>query len=164
MQRIINIIDNITARVGKVVSWFAAILVIIICIDVFMRYVWSTSPNWLLDLEWHIFSLMFLFGAAFAYQKDQHVRVDVFYTKMSDKQKAWINLIGCILLLLPWCCIVIKTSSEYSLNSWYMREGSAEPGGLPARYLIKLSMVVAFVLLGLQGISEILKSIIKIRQ
>lgn len=164
MQKIIKILDSFTAAVGRIISWLAFILVWVICVDVFMRYVLSASPNWLLDLEWHLFSMLFLFGAAYAYQKDQHVRVDVFYTKMTEKQKAWVDLLGCIFLLLPWCYIVIKTSGEYSLNSWYMREGSAEPGGLPARYLIKFSIVIGFVLIVIQGISEILKNIIKIRK
>lgn len=150
------------AWVGMSSSWLSFILVWVVCADVFMRYIFSTSPNWLLDLEWHIFALMFLLGSAYAYQEDKHVRVDVFYSKYSDKQKAIVDLVGCIFLLIPWCIIVIKTSTEYSLNSWYMREGSAEPGGLPARYIIKFAIVLGFALLGLQGVSQLLKSIRKL--
>ncbi len=162
MQSIINTIDKTVAAVGISASWLSFILIWVVCADVFMRYILSTSPNWLLDLEWHIFALMFLMGSAYAYQEDKHVRVDVFYSKYSDKQKAIVDLVGCIFLLIPWCIIVIKTSTEYSLNSWYMREGSAEPGGLPARYIIKSAIVVGFVLLALQAISQVLKNILKL--
>ncbi len=163
MTSVIDIIEHFVARVGKCSSWLCFVLIFIISGDVMMRYIWSTSPNWLIELEWHIFSLIFLFGCSYALQKDKHVRVDVFYTKWSQKTKAWVNVIGTVVLLFPWCYIVIKTSSEYAINSFYMQEGSDQPGGLPARYIIKFSIVIGFVLLALQGLASILKNIKLIR-
>jgi TRAP-type mannitol/chloroaromatic compound transport system permease small subunit len=91
--------------------------------------------------------------------QDKHVRVDVFYDLWAPKRKAWINLVGHIFLLVPWSILIIVTGYNYTLNSWAIREGSAEPGGLPARYLIKGAIVVGFVLLLLQALSQIIKDL-----
>ncbi len=159
MTAFINIIERLVSTIGSWSAWLCFILIFVVCGDVMMRYVWSTSPNWLIELEWHLFSLIFLLGSAYCLQQDKHVRVDVFYTKWSIKTKAWVNIIGTLLLLLPWCFIVTKTSSEYAINSFYMNEGSDQPGGLPARYVIKFAIVVGFVLLALQGLANILKNV-----
>ncbi|MBT8219362.1 MAG: TRAP transporter small permease subunit [Bacteroidia bacterium] len=129
------------------------------CYDVFMRYFFSNSKTWILELEWHLFALIFLFGASYAFKEDRHVRVDLFYTYFSEKKKAWINLIGSAVLLMPWCFIVIWKSWTYEYSSWQIAEGSPQPGGLPARYLVKGAIALAFVLLFLQGLATIYHSI-----
>ncbi len=127
-----------------------------------MRYLFSFSKNWILELEWHIFAVLFLIGASYGLKHDKHVRVDVFYQNMKPKTKAWINLIGTLIFLLPWCYVVVKTSAGFALNSWYMGEGSPNPGGLPARYIIKSIIPLAFVLLGLEGVALVRKHVITI--
>jgi len=131
----------------------------IICIDVFMRYILNTTQTWVIELEWHLFALIFLLGASYTLQEDQHVRVDLFYADRSNKSKAWINLAGTLLFLVPWCLILINSSFNYATNSWMMNEGSPNPGGLPARYIIKYCMTFGFVLLLLQGIAVIYRSV-----
>ena len=106
-----------------------------------------------------MFALLFLLGSAYALKEEKHVRVDVFYQRFSERKKAIVNLIGTLVFLLPWCYLVITTSSKFFSNSWYIKEGSAQPGGLPARYVIKGMIVVGFVLLALQGISLVVKYI-----
>jgi len=106
-----------------------------------------------------MFAIVFLLGSAYALQVEKHVRVDVFYQRFSSKTQAIINLVGTVIFLIPWCYLVIVTSSKFVSNSWYIREGSPQPGGLPARYLIKGMIVVGFVLLALQGISLLVRYI-----
>lgn len=150
-------INLIIEKVGKAISWLNVALILLICLDVLFRYFFSFSKNWILELEWHMFALVFLLGSAYALQEDKHVRVDVFYQKFSDKTKTIVNLLGTLIFLLPWCYLVITTSFKFANNSWYIKEGSNQPGGLPARYIIKGMIVVGFVLLALQALSLIVK-------
>ena len=152
-------IESMIRSVGKAAGWLTALLVILICVDVFMRYVFSNSQEWMLELEWHLFALVFLLGGAYGLQADQHVRVDVWYTRRSKKAKAWINLLGTIFLLIPWCLVVIYTSYSYAENSFLINERSPDPGGLPFRYIIKFSITFGFILLLLQALVLVFKNI-----
>ena len=159
MLSIITIIESIIRWIGEKSSYINVLLVMIICIDVFMRYILNTTQTWVIELEWHLFALIFLLGASYTLQEDQHVRVDLFYADRSNKSKAWINLAGTLLFLVPWCLILINSSFNYATNSWMMNEGSPNPGGLPARYIIKYFMTFGFVQLLLQGIAVIYRSV-----
>jgi len=158
MLSIIKTIESIIRWTGEKSSYINVLLVMIICIDVFMRYILNTTQTWVIELEWHLFALIFLLGASYTLQEDQHVRVDLFYADRSIKSKAWINLSGTLLFLVPWCLILVNSSFNYATNSWMMNEGSPNPGGLPARYIIKYCMTFGFVLLLLQGIAVIYRS------
>ncbi|MFT6337057.1 MAG: TRAP-type mannitol/chloroaromatic compound transport system permease small subunit [Saprospiraceae bacterium] len=150
-------INLIIEKIGNAVSWLNVTLIVLICLDVLFRYFFSFSKNWILELEWHMFATVFLLGSAYALQEDKHVRVDVFYQNFSEKTRAIINLLGTIVFLIPWCYLVITTSYKFANNSWYIREGSNQPGGLPARYVMKGMIVVGFILLAMQGVSLIIK-------
>jgi len=150
-------LDNIIAIIGKSVSWLNVALIILICFDVLFRYFFAFTKNWIIELEWHFFALVFILGSAYALQEDKHVRVDVFYQRFSEKTQTIINLTGTIVFLLPWCYLVMTTAYKFANNSWYIKEGSPQPGGLPARYIIKGMIVVGFFLLALQAISLIAK-------
>ncbi|MDA9866275.1 TRAP transporter small permease subunit [Saprospiraceae bacterium] len=158
MLSIIKTIESIIRWTGEKSSYINVLLVMIICIDVFMRYILNTTQTWVIELEWHLFALIFLLGASYTLQEDQHVRVDLFYADRSIKSKAWINLSGTLLFLVPWCLILVNSSFNYATNSWMMNEGSPNPGGLPARYIIKYCMTFGFILLLLQGIAVIYRS------
>ena len=112
-----------------------------------------------MELEWHLFSLIFLLSAGYTLKYNKHVRVDLFYENMSDREKAVINLTGGLLFLLPWCILIIWTSFGYAQSAWLIKESSPDPGGLPGRYVIKFAISIGFTLLALQGISMILKNI-----
>lgn len=150
-------INVIIEKIGNAVSWLNVALILLICLDVLFRYFFSFSKNWILELEWHMFALVFLLGSAYALQEDKHVRVDVFYQNFSEKTKTIINLLGTLTFLIPWCYLVITTSYKFANNSWYIKEGSNQPGGLPARYVIKGMIVIGFILLAMQGISFMIK-------
>lgn len=159
MKQVIITIESIIRWIGERSSYINLLLVFIICIDVFMRYAMNTTQTWVIELEWHLFALIFLLGASYTLQEDQHVRVDLWYGERSEKTKAWINLIGTLIFLVPWCLILINSSFNYATNSWMMNEGSPNPGGLPARYIIKYAITFGFILLLLQGIAIVYRSV-----
>jgi len=111
-------------------------------------------------LEWHLFAFIFLIGAAYALKHDRHVRVDVFYANFTEKQQAWVNLIGTLLFLIPFCIIIIYTSIRFAANAYAIQEGSPDPGGLPARYIVKAAIPIGFILLLLQACSLLIKSML----
>lgn len=152
-------IDQLNDYIGKTVSWLALIIVLVIVIDVFFRYVFSITSSASFELEWHLFAALFLLSAGWALKEDKHVRVDVFYHRFTDKQKAIVNLTGSLLFLLPICIIGIGEGFQFTKNAWLIHETSPDPGGLPYRFLIKSTIPAGFLLLGLQGISQALKSL-----
>ena len=154
-----NWIDRTNTLIGNLFSWLTTLLVVVICLDVLMRYVFANSYAAVTEMEWHLFAAIFMMGAAYTLKHDKHVRVDVFYARFSEKGKAWVNLTGTILFLLPFCFVVIQSSIPFVQNSFKIMETSPDPGGLPARFIIKSVIPLGFSLLLLQGISEILKSI-----
>ncbi|MEQ9466096.1 MAG: TRAP transporter small permease subunit [Ekhidna sp.] len=158
-----RIIDQAISLIGRATSWLTVLLVLVIVIDVFLRYVFNATSAASFELEWHLFAVIFLLGAAWTLQEDKHVRVDVFYHSFSESKKAWVNLIGTLLLLLPFCAVGFWESLSFVESSYSLGETSPQPGGLPARWIIKSTIPVGFFLLGLQGISLILKAINIIR-
>ena len=110
------------------------------------------------ELQWYLFSLIFLLGAAYGLRHDVHVRVDVLYSELNPKKRAWIDLIGHVLFLIPFCIVMLYVSWPAVQNSWSIREMSPDPGGLP-RYPIKMVILLSFVLLVGQGYSQILKQV-----
>ena len=162
LRHYIAFADRLIEALGKAVSWLSAILVVLICYDVVSRYLFNKSSVAIYELEWHIFALIFLLGAAYAFKHDRHVRVDVIYSRLSEKSKAWINLIGTVVLLLPFCVIIIKSGFDFVSNSYRLLESSADAGGLPARYLIKAAIPLGFLFVAIQAISVIFRSILTI--
>lgn len=154
-----NGINSLISGVGKVASWLTGGLVILVCGDVIYRRILNDSHAWVGELEWHFFALIFLLASAFALQKDRHVRVDLFYADFSARDKAWVNLAGSVLFLIPWCLLVIYVSTGFAMQSFQDMEGSPQPGGLPYLWLIKSAMPACFVLLLLQGVAEVIDAI-----
>ncbi len=164
MKAYVNAVDKFTERTGSLISWVSFILVLVVCYDVFTRYILRESSVALQELEWHLFALLFLIAAPYTLLKDEHVRVDVLYTKFSPKAKAWVNLAGSLLFLIPFCVLVIISVKEFVLQSFIFRETSPNPGGLPARYIIKAVIPLSFFLLLLEGVSLAIKSFLNIKQ
>jgi len=159
----ISFAEKLSEKTGRFISWFTALLVILVCIDVFTRYFLMESSVAVQELEWHIFALIFLIAAPYTLKHDGHVRVDVFYSRFSEKKKAWIDLAGTILFLIPFCLLIIYASKNFVLNSFNISESSPDPGGLPSRYILKAVLPVSFFLLLIQGISLLFKSVLKIK-
>ena len=110
-----ELLSKVPILVGKAVSWLTTLLIFLICTDVVFRYVFNFSKTWILDLEWHLFAAIFLLGAAYTLYEDKHVRVDVFYNNYPEKKKAWINIIGTVVLLIPWATLIMIKLEEIIL-------------------------------------------------
>ncbi len=163
LLRIAHAIDQFTAWIGKFTAWLVLAMVLIGGWNVVGRYLGrlvgqNLASNGLLEAQWYLFDLVFLLGAAYTLQTNDHVRVDIFYKSLGDRQRAWVNLLGTCLFLFPFCGLVIFYSWESVINSWQIWETSPDPGGLP-RYPIKTMIIVGFVLLILQGIAEVIKNL-----
>ena len=159
MQKVIDILDWIGEKTGKIVRWTAVVLALVIGIDVIIRYLFKFTYVWMIEIEIYLFGMLFLLASGYTFKYDNHVRVDVFYGKLSEKRRAWIDLLGGVGLLIPWCYVVIVSSWYYALSSFIIGENSPQPGGLPALYILKFCFTLGFSLLLLQGVSHILKSI-----
>lgn len=153
MNQVINVIDSTIEKTGQWISYLSLGLVILIAVDVILRYVfnWSSSANQ--EMEWHLFATLFLLGSAFTLKHDKHVRVDVFYARFNPLQKAWINFIGTLVFLIPFCLVIFITSIPFASDAYSIGEASAEPGGLPHRFMIKSMIPASALLLFLQAIS-----------
>ena len=164
LNNYIRFVDKTNSVIGKYTSWLSTALVLVVFYDVITRYVFNESSVAMQEVEWHIFAVLFLMGSAFTLLKDDHVRVDLFYSRFSKKNKAWIDLFGSLIFLIPFVVLVIYTSGNYVSNSFVLRESSPDPGGLPARYILKAFIPISFFFLLLQGFSLMFKSIITIKE
>lgn len=157
MLQLAKSIDLLSERVGKAVSWLSLLLVVVVVTDVFFRYGFNLSAAWVMELEWHIFTLLFMLSAAYTFRLDKHVRVDVWYSGFSPRDQALVNLLGNLILLMPWLGLLIYTSTLFAVDAWRLREGSPDPGGLPARYLVKGVIPLGLALLFLQAVADSLR-------
>jgi TRAP-type mannitol/chloroaromatic compound transport system permease small subunit len=162
LRLFIKLIDTFIEWTGKTVSWLVLGLVLLICYDVAMRYLFQQGSVALQELEWHLFALIFLLGSAYTLKHDEHVRVDIIYQSrfMSDKKRALVNIFGAIFLLLPFCILILTSSWPFVENAFYYNEGSPDPGGLPYRFLLKGSLLVAFGLLILQALADLARNVL----
>lgn len=155
-------IDTINTWVGRFVAWTTALVVVVVFVDVVMRYLLNTSYVFTQELEWHLFAFIFLIGAGYTLLKDGHVRVDIIYQRLTPKAQAWVNLVGVLFFLIPGCLMIIVTSMKFVQSSFAVMEGSPDPGGIPFRWVIKACIPLGFTLVLIQGISMGFKSILTI--
>jgi TRAP-type mannitol/chloroaromatic compound transport system permease small subunit len=162
LQNISRFIDGLNEWIGRGVAWVALGLVLVVFVDVCMRYIFNTSFVFTQELEWHLFAFIFLMGAGYTLLSDGHVRVDIIYQRLGPKGRAWINLIGVIFFLFPGCIMIIATSLKFAHSSWVMLEGSPDPGGIPFRFILKSTIPAGFFLLLLQGASLGIHSLLQL--
>ncbi len=162
LLRIADAIDLLNEWIGRLTYWLVLLMVAVGVWNVVGRYLGrivriNLTSNALIEIQWYLFDAVFLFGAAYALKYNEHVRVDIFYKGWSRRRQALANFLGNILFLIPFSSLIIYYSWGTVINSWKIREISPDPGGLP-RYPIKSAIILAFVLLILQGISEAIKN------
>ncbi|MEB3210965.1 MAG: TRAP transporter small permease subunit [Leptolyngbyaceae bacterium] len=163
LLRISRWIDRLSEWIGILTIGLTLMMVAIGAYNAITRYLGkfigvNLSSNLYIEVQWYLFSLIFLLGAAYVLKHNAHVRVDILYSRFSPKGKAWIDLLGSALMLLPMCVLILVSSWPAVINSWQVMEMSSDPSGLP-RYPLKTMILVAFALLAFQGISEGIKSI-----
>jgi len=164
LNRLAGMIERFTEATGRMVSWLVILLTVLVCYDVGMRYLLQSGSIAIQELEWHLFSLIFLLGAAYTFKHDDHVRLDLFYQSrfMNDYRRAWVNFLGSILFLLPFCALVIISSWPFIQLAYIHGEGSPDPGGLPWRWVIKSVIPLAFMLLFIHGIAYAIRNLLLI--
>ena len=185
--RLASAVDRFNERIGRVIYWLTLVMVGVGSYNAIMRYLSGfvqidpetasgfdkvlifigeialrLSSNTFIELQWYLFSLVFLLGAAYTLKHNAHVRVDVLYTRLSARGKAWINLLGAVLFLIPFCVLMLWTSWPVVEDSWARLEGSPDPGGLP-RYPLLTAIPLAFILLIVQGGALLIRNIATLR-
>ena len=155
-------IDRLTDLVGRITSWLSLGLALVMGANVLLRYGFSIGFIWAQEFEWHIMVPICLFGMSYAMLHGEHVRVDVLFASFSQRNKHLVDVITAILCML-FALIVIWLSIHYVLQSWNVNEGSANPGGMDYRYVVKSLIPIGFALFFVQSLSEAIKSAIAYR-
>jgi TRAP-type mannitol/chloroaromatic compound transport system permease small subunit len=156
-----QVIDKISIATGHAAAWLTFIMVLVTFLIVVLRYAFDTGFIWLQESLTWMHAAVFMLGAAYTLQEDGHVRVDIFYREMSERHKAWVNLIGVLIFLFPLCVFFIYESYDYVFAAWKLREESRNSGGLPypAMPLLKSILVLMPFTVMLQGLSMLLRSV-----
>lgn len=155
-------LDLLSEWTGNLISWLTLIMVLVTFTIVVMRYLFNVGNIALQESVIYMHSFIFLLGAAYTLKHDGHVRVDIFYRPLGERGKAIINLIGVLFLLLPVSGFILYISWDYVASSWALKEGSQEAGGLEYRYVLKGAIIAMPVLIMLQGVAELIRSILVI--
>ena len=162
LLRLSRLVDTLNERIGKFSSWFILLAVVICTANALIRYAFHMSSNAWLEIQWYLNSAMFLLVASYALKLNAHVRIDVIAGKLSERAQAWIDVFGGLVMLLPAVLIIAWYSWPSLVNSFQIQEMSSDSGGL-VRWPVRLLIPVAFGLLALQGLSEIVKRIAFLR-
>ena len=155
-------IDTLTKKIGLFAALLALLLALLIGYDAMMRYLFSEGSIALQEVEWHLFDIVFLFGLSYALKHDKHVRVDILFSHYSKQTKAIVQILSMLFLLIPFSLYFLNGTLDMTVQSYLQNEVSSDPGGLEYRFIIKGVLFVAFILLVLQAISEIIKAFSKI--
>lgn len=159
LTRCIALLDGLAELLGRFASVFVPLMLLVTCYVVFTRYLLNTGSVAVQDLVTYCNALIFTLGAGYALKHDAHVRVDIFYGPASPRAKAWINLLGTLLLLVPVTAFLLWACWNYVGTAWAIKEGSPDAGGLPYVYLLKTLMLVMAGVLLAQGLSEALRNL-----
>ncbi len=153
-------IDRFSAWTGRVTAWLTLFMVLVTCVVVVLRYVFDTGFIWLQESVTWMHAVVFMMGAAYTLQRDEHVRVDVFYRELDARRKAMVDILGVVVFLLPLCIFLGWVAWDFVAASWKIREASRESGGLPYPMvpLLKTVLILMPITLGLQGIALLLRS------
>ena len=156
----VNLLDRISVALGRLTAWLTLLMVIVTFVVVVMRYLFDAGAVWLQESIIWMHAVVFMVGAAFTLQQDEHVRVDIFYRNMSARRRAWVDLLGVLLFLLPVSLFLAWKAWDFVAISWQLREASREPGGMPYPFvpMLKSVLLLAPALLALQGLSMLRKS------
>ena len=153
--RLSRIVDPLIARIGLAASWIWVVLLVVIVTNVVLRYAFGEGRIEFEELQWHLYSIAFLLGIPYALMTDSHIRVDVYHERMSLRTRAWIDLYGLILLVIPFVLMVLWYSLPFVAVSYRIAEVSPSPGGLALRWLIKAMLPIAFALLLAAAVSRL---------
>jgi TRAP-type mannitol/chloroaromatic compound transport system permease small subunit len=158
LDRLADRIDRLSAAVGRAVAWCLVFMLLAEFSVVLMRYVLGVGSVWLQESIVYAHASVFMLAAAWTLSDDGHVRVDIFYADASPRAKALVDLLGALLLLLPFATVLVVLATPYVARAWAIREGSREISGLPAVFLLKTLIPLFAALIGLQGIAQAIRA------
>ena len=158
-------LDKVSTFLGKTAAWLTLFMVLVTFVVVVMRYVFDAGLIWLQESVVWMHAFVFMVGAAYTLQQEEHVRVDIFYRDMSPQRRAWVDAMGVVVFLLPLCGFLAWKAFDFVALSWKLQEASRESGGLPYPLipLLKSILVVMPITLGLQGVALLARSIRTLR-
>jgi TRAP-type mannitol/chloroaromatic compound transport system permease small subunit len=159
LKTLTRFIDGVNHVTGFAAALFIPALVLTTIMDVALRYLFHAGSVAFQELEWHLYAANFVMAAGWAMLKDGHVRVDILYSVLSPRKRAAVDFFGALLFCIPFCLMVIWSSWPFLMNAWVIREGSPDPGGLPARYILKAMIPLGFGLILVQSVSQVFKSL-----
>ena len=159
-RQLVNWLDGFAVFTGRLVAWLTLVMMVLTCTVVVLRYGFSIGSIALQESIGYLHAAVFLLSAAYTLQQDGHVRVDIFYREFTAQSRAWVNVIGSIVFLLPVSVFILLYSWDFVVNAWQIREGSPNADGLPFIYILKSIIPVAAILLALQGLAEVLRGLL----
>jgi TRAP-type mannitol/chloroaromatic compound transport system permease small subunit len=151
-----RLIDRLSESVGRASIWLVLVVVVISAGNAVARFSMNLSSNAMLEIQWYLFSAIFMFSAAYVLKRNEHIRIDVVAGRLSEKTQNWIDVFGILVFLLPMACLIAWLSWPVFMNAWNTGEMSPNPGGL-IRWPVRLMMPIGFALLILQAFSELIK-------
>jgi TRAP-type mannitol/chloroaromatic compound transport system permease small subunit len=151
-------IDRFQERFGESVSWLMFAMVVVVFSDVIFRYLFNRSWVFIQELEWHLFGLVYLLAAGYTMLYDEHVRIDILYAKWSPRRRAASDLVLSLIMFFPSAIMIVYTTWPFLKASFAVNEGSPDPGGIPARWIYKSVIIIGFLLLMLQAVSQCIKN------
>jgi len=155
-------IDRFIDRIGQATAWICLAIVLVVAVNVILRYLFRIGPMSLQELEWHLMSPIALIGMSYALRHGDHVRVDIFFDGFSPKLQATIDLLAAIMTVVV-SLIVIKLSFHFVYQAYSVGEGSPDPGGLPYRFLLRAFIPLGFILLTVQAVANVIRSALFLR-
>ena len=161
----LNRLDRISTVLGQATAWLTLFMVVITFVVVVMRYVFDAGLIWVQESVVWMHAMVFMLGSAYTLKSEEHVRVDVFYRTMGERRRAWVDLVGILIFLLPLCLFLAWKSFDFVTQSWSLKEASRESGGLPYPFIPMLKSVLLLMPLtvALQGVSLFLSSLRTLR-
>ena len=158
MRNIIRLVDSYTERSGQLLAWLCLAMTLLTCTVVLLRYGFGTGSVAAQEAITYMHATLFMLAAAFTLRRNGHVRVDIFYRRFSARNQAWVNSIGAIVLLLPFSVFILGSSWQFVADAWAVREGSQDPGGIHAVFLLKTLIPLLAINLILQGLAEVFRN------
>jgi TRAP-type mannitol/chloroaromatic compound transport system permease small subunit len=152
------LIDALNEKIGVLCNWLVLSACVVSAGNAMVRYAYDSSSNAWLEVQWYMFAVIVMFGAAYTLKRNEHVRVDILYMTLSRRGQLWIDILGALVFLLPTCAILAWLSWPFFMQSFNVYEHSSNAGGL-LRWPIKLVLPVGFALVALQGLSELIKRV-----
>src|SRR5437879_13308418 len=151
-------IDQINEKIGYLCNFLVLAACVVSAANAMIRYAFGYSSNGWLELQWYMFAVFVMFGASYTFKKNEHVRVEILYLMLSERGQLWLDLVGTLCFLIPSCLLLSYLSWPFFMQAYNVGEISSNAGGL-VRWPIKIVVPVGFVLLALQGVSEVIKRI-----